>query len=512
MRKLLALLLAAIMLVSVFSAFAEGEEPFVITVHLPYYGETEPVGCTGEEGNPLLKVIEDACNVDLRITWAPQGDYTTKFNTVMASNEQPMVMVINSGITTNANYLQMCRDGAFWDLTDYLKGNEFIMENLASPSSLAITSVGGRNYLFPSMAAAARVGILYREDWMENLAAKGIELEVPYNIDTFKEMVKAFTENDPDGNGENDTIGFAYCDNKDNELTYAGFNTLAVMMGAPNYWGFDEDGELLPYFMFDEYYDTLDLFNWMYVNGYMNKDFAINTDKHGPLANGVAGSMITTATNQAGNKYANAKNVDPNAKIAQTQDFFTADGEQVINSVLSVGGLGGILIPTASVKDAETVQKIIDFIVKLNDECGIYLAVGVEDLHWTRQQDGTITVSDEQKQRRVDDGSSEAFASMFPRRVQSLDYGQGMSATQVITAYSLSIEKYCKVDESIGYMSEESRALQTEIAYIISDARVAYMTGEIDMEGFAAAIDQWLAAGGQEIINQVNEAYEAAQK
>ena len=188
MRKLLALLLAAIMLVSVFSAFAEGEEPFVITVHLPYYGETEPVGCTGEEGNHLLKVIEDACNVDLRITWAPQGDYTTTFNTVMASNEQPMVMVINSGITTNANYLQMCRDGAFWDLTDYLKGNEFIMENLASPSSLAITSVGGLNYLFPSMAAAARVGILYREDWMENLAAKGIELEVPYNIDTFKKL------------------------------------------------------------------------------------------------------------------------------------------------------------------------------------------------------------------------------------------------------------------------------------------------------------------------------------
>ncbi|MBR6009312.1 MAG: hypothetical protein IK056_09510, partial [Clostridia bacterium] len=69
-----------------------------------------------------------------------------------------------------------------------------------------------------------------------------------------------------------------------------------------------------------------------------------------------------------------------------------------------------------------------------------------------------------------------------------------------------------KVDESIGYMSEESRALQTEIAYIISDARVAYMTGEIDMEGFAAAIDQWLAAGGQEIINQVNEAYEEAHK
>ena len=44
MRKILAMLLAVLMLASFFSAFAEGEEPFVITVHLPYYGETEPVG------------------------------------------------------------------------------------------------------------------------------------------------------------------------------------------------------------------------------------------------------------------------------------------------------------------------------------------------------------------------------------------------------------------------------------------------------------------------------------
>ncbi|MBQ3080432.1 MAG: extracellular solute-binding protein [Clostridia bacterium] len=511
MRKLLSVLLAAIMIVASFGVMAAAEEaPFVITVHLPYYADVEPVGCTGEEGNPLLEKIEEELNVDLQITWAPQGDYTTKFNTVMSSDDQPMVMVINSGITTNANYIQMCKDGAFWDLTDYITGNEFIMSELASVSSLAITSVEGRNYLFPSMAAAARVGILYRADWIEALNAKGYNLVVPNDIETFKAMVQAFTEGDPDGNGVDDTIGFAYCDNKDNELTYAGFNTLAVMNGAPNYWGEDENGDLMPYFFFDEYVETLDLFNWMYVNGYMNTDFAINTDKHGPLANGVSGSMITTATNAAGTKYANVVNVHPNAVIKQNQDLFNVYGEQTINSVLSVGGLGGILIPTSSVKDAETVQKIIDFIVALNDQGGIYLACGVEDLHWTRNEDGTISVSEEQKQLRQDDGSSEVFASMFPRRVQSLDYGQGLSATQEITAHSLSIEKFCVVDESIGYMSDASRALQTEIATIISDARVAYMSGTIDAEGFEAARQEWLAAGGQQIIDQVNESYHAA--
>ena len=177
--------------------------------------------------------------------------------------------------------------------------------------------------------------------------------------------------------------------------------------------------------------------------------------------------------------------------------------------MLSVGGLGGILIPTASVKDEETVQKIIDFCVALNDQCGIYLAVGVEDLHYTKAEDGTITVSDEQKKTREDDGSSEVFASMFPRRVQSLDYGQGMTATQQITAYSLSIEDRCVVDMSVGYMSDEMRNLQTEIATIISDARVAYMSGTIDAEGFEAARQDWLAQGGQQIIDQVNAAYHA---
>jgi len=65
------------------------------------------------------------------------------------------------------------------------------------------------------------------------------------------------------------------------------------------------------------------------------------------------------------------------------------------------------------------------------------------------------------------------------------------------------------VDMSVGYMSDEMRNLQTEIATIISDARVAYMSGTIDAEGFEAARQDWLAQGGQQIIDQVNAAYHA---
>lgn len=503
MRKLLSALLTAALLLGCFSLPAAlAEEPLEITVVCPFYGEKEPAGTTGDvHENPVLAAVEKACNVRLNITWAPQGDYETKFATVMSSSDQPMVLVVTSGITTKANYLEMCEDGAFWDLTDKIKSNDFFTSEIASPANLEVAAVNGRLYLFPAAVSAARVGLLYRADWLEKLG-----LEQPTNIETFKKMVQAFTEQDPDGNGKKDTIGFAYCDNADKELTYAGFNTLACVLGTPNYWGKDAEGKIMPYFFFDEYFDTLDLFKWMYDNGYMNQDFAINTDKHGPLLNNISGSMITTATNARypGGKYDSLHEIDPNANVVAQQILYQADGTPVLNSTLSVGGVGGILLPKLAVKDEATVDRIMAFVQQLNDECGKLTTVGVEGLHYT-EADGKITISDEQKELRVKDGSSEIFASMFPRRVLSLDYGQGMTDVQKITAISIENEKYVVTDASIGLMDTEMQSLQTEIATTISDARVQYIMGKIDKDGFIAARDKWMELGGQSIIDNVNE-------
>ena len=63
---------------------------------------------------------------------------------------------------------------------------------------------------------------------------------------------------------------------------------------------------------------------------------------------------------------------------------------------------------------------------------------------------------------------------MFTRRVQSLDYGQGMSAVQEIMAVSIANEPYVMVDIPIGHMNDEMLTMQIEIASIISEARVNY--------------------------------------
>ena len=296
MKKLVSLLLAMIMLMSAFS-FAVAEEPYKISVICTFYGENTP----DIDNSPAWQKIEELTNTDWDITWVAPGDAAQKFNTVMASTDQPMIYVIPSGATTNANYIDMCQSGIFWDLTDYIQNSDLFRTELSSPAALNATSIDGRNYMFPLISSATRLGLIYRQDWIENLAAKGIEVKVPTNIEEFKVMVEAFATQDPDGNGINDTIGFAYCDDDDEELDYAGFNLIQAMTGGPVGWGFTEDDKLMPYFFFDEYFETLDVFKWMYENQYMNTDFAINTDKHAPLANNWSGSMCTSATGSTSN-------------------------------------------------------------------------------------------------------------------------------------------------------------------------------------------------------------------
>ncbi len=424
----------------------------------------------------------------------------------MASADQPMVMVVTSGLTKNSTYLDYCQQGVFWDLTDIITGNALFSTELTTPYSLTVTSVGGRSYLFPFLVSSARVACLYRADWL-----KALNMNPPTTAQEFYEMAKAFTENDPDGNGVKDTYGFAYIDDADNELTYAGFDTLAVAMGAPNRWGVNEEGKLMPYFTFPEYKATLNLFKDMYDNGYMNADFALikGNDKHLPLAEGKAGSMFTTATNarHPGGKYDSLfDKITPTAEIGRQYLLSTPAGAQVINSTLSIGGMGGLLLPKAAVRDEATAQRIMQFFETLLSVDGgaKLLALGVEGLHYTVNTDGTITATAEQRKLRVDDGSEEVFASTVPRRVIAPDFGQTRTENEIITGEFVANEPYAVPDLSIGKFDPDQLNVLASLSTLISDARVQYIMGQIDEAGFDKAIADWMEQGGNELIEAAN--------
>ena len=101
MKKLLSLVLALAMLLSV-GCFAETEEaPFELTVLLPDFYTTEEFMV---EGNPVLEAIEKATGVRLKITWAANSEYGTTISTTLALFS-PGVMAVRSMVSSTATII-----------------------------------------------------------------------------------------------------------------------------------------------------------------------------------------------------------------------------------------------------------------------------------------------------------------------------------------------------------------------------------------------------------------------
>lgn len=63
-------------------------------------------------------------------------------------------------------------------------------------------AIDGRLYGLPLERGLSRDALTYRYDWLQNLG-----LEEPKTVEDLVNMFLAFTNDDPDGNGEDDTYG-----------------------------------------------------------------------------------------------------------------------------------------------------------------------------------------------------------------------------------------------------------------------------------------------------------------
>lgn len=191
----------------------------------------------------LVKILEEKANVELEIEWVPDNNYADKLNTAFSTGT--FAQAVTMGQDQVDQFKGAIRDDQFWEIGPYFE--EF--ENLGKLKEEIVenTMVDGKIYSLYQGRPLSRQGMIYRKDWADNLG-----LEAPKTVEEFYEMSRAFTEDDPDGNGKDDTIGVT----DRGDLIYGLFKTLASWHATPNNWG-EKDGELLPEFMFQEYMDSM---------------------------------------------------------------------------------------------------------------------------------------------------------------------------------------------------------------------------------------------------------------
>ncbi|MGN0180837.1 MAG: extracellular solute-binding protein, partial [Candidatus Ornithomonoglobus sp.] len=190
----------------------------------------------------------DKVNLDLQ--WVATTAYGEKVTAAMGANEYPHVMLVT---TRNSSVIQNSKAGTFWDITDAFTKTDakyvseenpegYVYPKLAQANATVNRniSVDGKIFGVYRARVIGRQGVTIRKDWLDNLG-----LEIPKTIDDFEEVLKQFTVGDPDGNGKDDTYGMIVTSYLDGPL-----HNLAVWMGSPNEWGYDEStGEWKPWFM-----------------------------------------------------------------------------------------------------------------------------------------------------------------------------------------------------------------------------------------------------------------------
>ncbi|NHN31861.1 extracellular solute-binding protein [Paenibacillus agricola] len=179
---------------------------------------------TNREEDPLRLMLEKAVNIDLQMTVPPADQIKPKLNTMVASGDIPDMIFMTDRLTAVQYYDQ----GITADLDEAIKGYPELY-NRFDKEAWGSMLYKGKTIGTPGYELVNGInGWWIRNDWLTKL-----NLKAPTTPEELLAVMKAFTQNDPDGNGKNDTYGFATGILKDGSFSNpgnSGFGWDAIMM------------------------------------------------------------------------------------------------------------------------------------------------------------------------------------------------------------------------------------------------------------------------------------------
>ncbi|MFD0958054.1 extracellular solute-binding protein [Paenibacillus chungangensis] len=185
--------------------------------------------------NPWTEMIEKENNIDLQIDYGPAApdEFMSKLNLKIASNDIPDLFVIPSSYQ---NWLMENAElGALMELDGKLDPYSNIM-NAVYPESWEAVKYNGKIYAIPVLndGNKATDNLYIRKDWLDRL-----KLDVPKTLEDYEKVIKAFRDEDPDGNSKDDTYAMVAYDNM------LGWSHLFGAFGVvPGFW-VEKDGQLV---------------------------------------------------------------------------------------------------------------------------------------------------------------------------------------------------------------------------------------------------------------------------
>lgn len=341
-----------------------------------------------DENWPVFEEMQRLTNISFKNTANALSTLTaTEFQLEASSQFQSELY---GGSDTSSLFMTYGPMGAFYSLDDYFEYlpnfSKYLAEN---PDVVAsITSSDGKIYYIPSVTDGKTARAYFiREDWLLNLG-----LDIPKTVQDFEDVLIAFRDDDPNGNGQNDEIPYF----SDNWLEMIRLVNLwdARCYSADNYTDrvvLGEDNKMYHTWTTDEFKTGIENISRWFDEGLIDPQIFTKsgTARIEYLLNDMGGMTHEWASSTS--SYNNNTYIE-NFKFSIVAPPITELSNQWEEHIRSKVTTNGVAISTSC--DEELVPILFSYLDYFWSEEGRILSnFGVENVHWT-YVDGVPTFTD----------------------------------------------------------------------------------------------------------------------
>lgn len=434
----------------------------------------------------VAKAVKEQLNIDLKMTWVTQcSEYDRLVLTRGAANDLPDVFRSTTVLARDLGQQGLLADWRpfFEFMPTYVQERE--VEQLASVGTFddklyALTAKSPDPY---------KQSVAIRQDWLEKLG-----LEVPKTLDEYMAVMKAFTEQDPDGNGRPDTFGWSGAVNTLGQIQQ--FDPIFGAFGALGDWRLDNN-TLVYVPTSPERRDALQFINQMAQAGVIDPDW--KSQKSEDFRNKWKGGKIGIFQEDwcAGFCLGNHDpfaNANPTGRLVDIAPPVGPNGQSGISTYTRVGGQTSMSQRAVDAGKGEAIAKFMEWI----NTDGYYLSTfGEEGTMWKREGDKIVVdqANDFRIVRALQawtvKGTEEEMRARYDQ-TNTFANGQTIAVWDIVGR----AEQNPKYDiTEFAVLPPPPAAQASDLSRIRAEAELAFATGTRPIAEWDAYVESLRAAG-----------------
>lgn len=444
----------------------------------------------------LEKEIETKLGVDFEPIFLPGwDDAQAKIRMIMSDPSEMPDVIWWWGMPKD--YQQWVDAGLLQDLTPHLKSDGRNVLGYYNINNMFGSYTKGGIYRIPGdVAEPSCMTTMIRGDWL-----KALNMETPKTVEEYAEMVRRFTKEDPDQNGQDDTYGFT-----GEKLEWRSWAPFFYPYKAdPHYFIKQDDGTVVYGATQPAIKEALKVIIPLYAEGCIDPSLLTTNDLRAIITGGKAGSLYRWIGyfNPADDTMTSFKTLVPTGEWIATDPMvgpngFSSDEPEEDWGWCYYG------ITSACQNPAETF-KALDALA--SSEMYVLRQFGVEGDHFKFLEDGTLEFIKNEDERNADGIGT--FTSYLNRK-DAANIANVPSVTELFAHHTETSQPMR--DIRIRFMNPDRpmwNQYGTELEKLRDEYLYGIISGEKPIEAFDEFVTLFYENGGREVEAEANEMYKA---